>query len=85
MTDNQTAQLRVGSIFNYVLIASERVREINRERASNGQNALSTEEYKRLPLIHDIAAQDIESGRVGIEYLKKIRGRDRRQSPYKMR
>jgi DNA-directed RNA polymerase subunit K/omega len=84
MTDNKTAQLRVDSIYNYVLIASERVREIYRERAASGENALPIEEYKRLPLIYKTAAEDIESGRVGIEYLKKIKSRDRR-SPYKMR
>jgi hypothetical protein len=85
MTDNQTAQLQVGSIYNYVLIASERVREIYRERAASGENSLPPEEYRHLPLIYKTAAEDIESGRVGIEYLKRIGNRDQRKSPYKMR
>lgn len=78
MIDNPTAQAKVGSIFDYVLILSERIRELNRERSEQGLSALPTHEYKKLPKLHDQAAKDIEEGRVGREYLKKISERSNR-------
>jgi DNA-directed RNA polymerase subunit K/omega len=78
MIDNPTAQAKVGNIFDLVLIASERVRELNRERAASGLNSLPTSEYKKLPKLHHQAIDDIEQGRVGREYLKKISDRANR-------
>jgi hypothetical protein len=78
MIDNPTAAAKVGNIFDYVLIASERFREINRQRSASGENGLPTSEYKKLPKIHHVVAQDIESGLVGREYLKRISDRANR-------
>ena len=78
MIDNPTAQATVGNIFDYVLIASERIRELNRERSANGLNALPTSEFKKLPKLHSQANTDIVEGRVGREYLKKISDRANR-------
>ncbi len=78
MIDNPTAREKVGSIFDYVLIVSERFREINRKRAASGENGLPTPEYAKLKKIHIQAAEDIESGLVGREYLKKIGARANR-------
>jgi len=85
MTDNQTAQRSVGSIFNYVLIASERMKEICEERKNSGEAGLSIEEYRRLELPHLKTAREIESGKVGVEYLEKIRERATGKSRRKMR
>ena len=76
MTDNQTAQDRVGSIFNYVLVASERVKEIHRERKAQELNRLPMSQYSKLEKPHAQVAREIESGQVGIEYLLKIRDRE---------
>jgi hypothetical protein len=84
MTDNQTAQARVGSIFNYVLIASERMKEIYEERRSSGEAGMSIEQYKTLELPHLKAAREIESGLVGREYLERL-GRRGRQTEKRMR
>jgi hypothetical protein len=78
MIDNPTAAAKVGNIFDYVLIASERFREINRQRSASGENGLPTHQYKNLPKIHHVVAEDIESGRVGREYLKRISDRANR-------
>jgi hypothetical protein len=75
MIDNPTVQSTVGNIFDYVLIVSERIREINRERATNGLNRLPTEEFAKLDKPHQIAGNDILEGRVGREYLKRISDR----------
>lgn len=72
MIDNQTAQKSVGSIFDFVLIACERVREINRERHDNGLYTASMEVYKTLEKPHAQACREIVEGKVGREYLKKI-------------
>jgi hypothetical protein len=78
MIDNPTAAAKVGNIFDYVLIASERFREINRQRSASGENGLPTNEYAKLKKIHNVVAEDIESGLVGREYLKRISDRANR-------
>ena len=78
MIDNPTAQAKVGNIFDFVLIASERFREINRQRSASGQNGLPTPEYAKLKKIHIQVAEDIQSGSVGREYLKRISDRANR-------
>jgi DNA-directed RNA polymerase subunit K/omega len=72
MIDNPGAQKTIGNIFEYVLVASERVRELNRQRADSGQNGLPPSEYSKLEKLHTVAARDIEEGRVTREYLKRI-------------
>lgn len=72
MIDNPTAQLAVGSIYDFVLIASERVREINRQRTEDGSYLVDMAEYKKLEKPHLQANREIMEGKVGREYLKKI-------------
>ena len=72
MIDNTGAQRAVGSIYEFVLIASERVREINRERANNGVYLGDIQQYKSLEKPHLQACREIVEGKVGREYLKKI-------------
>lgn len=77
MVDNQTAQATCGNIFNFVIIASERMREIYKERKDTGLDRLSVSERKHLEAPHLQVAREITSGTVGIEYLKKIRDKAR--------
>jgi DNA-directed RNA polymerase subunit K/omega len=72
MIDNPGAQLAVGNIYDFVLIASERVREINRERAENGTYLGDVSKFKALEKPHLKACREIVEGKVGREYLKKI-------------
>jgi DNA-directed RNA polymerase subunit omega len=56
----------IGNRFNLVLVAAQRVRELrrgSRPLVANDNNSTS----------HVQALKEIEAGKVGIEYLKKIR------------
>ena len=77
MIDNPGAQAAVGNIYDFVLIASERVREINRERTEDGSFLKGFDSYKKLTKPHLQALEDITTGKVGREYLKKISQRIR--------
>jgi DNA-directed RNA polymerase subunit omega len=56
----------IGNRFNLVLVASARVREIRR-----GSKPLVDNINKSAPSV--LALKEIEAGKVGIEYLKKVR------------
>lgn len=72
MIDNPGAQAAVGNIYEFVLIASERVREINRERSEDGTYLGGILQYKSLEKPHLKATREIVEGKVGREYLKKV-------------
>jgi DNA-directed RNA polymerase subunit K/omega len=72
MIDNPGAQRAVGNIYEFVLIASERVREINRERANDGVYLGGINQYKSLEKPHLKACREIVEGKIGREYLKKV-------------
>lgn len=78
MIDNPSALATVGNIYEYVLIASERMREIYIHRKDTGLDKLPPGSRKNKELPHDQVAREILSGEVGLEYLKKIRNRERR-------
>ena len=63
------------------MIASERVREINRQRDESGENALPTDQYKKLEKAHLLAGREIEAGLINRdEYMRKVARRARRQN-----
>ena len=72
MIDNPGAQAAVGNIYDFVLIASERVREINRDRAAAGTYLGDVSQYKALEKPHLKACREIVEGKIGREYLKKV-------------
>lgn len=72
MIDNPGARAAVGSIYDFVLIASERVREINRERLESGVLLGGVQVLKTLEKPHVQACREIVEGRIGREYLKKV-------------
>lgn len=72
MIDNPGAQAAVGNIYDFVLIASERVREINSERHQSGVYLDGISRYKTLEKPHLKACREIVEGKVGREYLKKV-------------
>jgi len=78
MIDNPSAQLAVGNIYDFVLIASERVREINSERHQSGIYLDGIDRYKTLEKPHLQAVREVVEGKVGLEYLKKVSRRIRR-------
>ena len=84
MIDNQGAQAAVGNIFDFVLIASERIREINRERYNNGTYSADMDVYRHLEKPHQQAVREMVEGKVGREYLKKL-GRKTQKSKHIMR
>jgi hypothetical protein len=79
MVDNPTAQATCGSIFNYVLVASERTKEIHQQRKTSGLSGLPTTEYRKLEKIHTQVAREIQEGTVGLEYLLRISDRHNKQ------
>jgi DNA-directed RNA polymerase subunit K/omega len=72
MIDNPGAQRAVGNIYDFVLIASERVREINLERHESGVYLGDINQYKSLEKPHLKACREIVEGKIGREYLKKV-------------
>lgn len=71
MNDFEKATKNIGNIFDMVLIASHRMREIHRKR--NEQEKLkiidtAARKNKTVPAVQ--AIKDIETGLVGREYLK---------------
>lgn len=61
---SQEAAEKVGGLFNLVLIVSTRVRELKRGHAPKIVTTAG-------PSV--TAIQEVEQGKIGIEYLKKIR------------
>ena len=69
MNDTERCVEQVGgNRFNLVLIASHRVREIK-----HGSRPLVDNANNSTPAV--LALREIEEGHIGIEYLKKIRGK----------
>ena len=85
MIDNPTAQATIGNIYDFVLIASERIREINRARSEDGTYGnVDMTVYKKLEKPHLQACREIVEGKIGLEYLKKV-GRRIKKNRYSMR
>lgn len=76
MNDFELAAKKIGNRFDLVLIASERMREIHRSRRAQEdlgeRSQLQANRNKSIPPAHQ-AISDIESGKVGKEYLIKIK------------
>jgi DNA-directed RNA polymerase omega subunit len=77
MNDFEKAVDMVGNRFDLVLIASERVRELNRLRREQGYRKISTNKEDTIPVFQAIT--DIETGLVGREYLTRINERHARK------
>lgn len=76
MNDFERANNMIGNRFEMVLIASERMREIHRERKSFYQENVPTIElFKKMPVPAIQAISDIESGKVTRQYLEKVKDR----------
>ena len=80
MIDNPTARAAVGNIYEFVLIASERVREINKERSDSEVFLGGIDVVKTLEIPHLMATREIIEGKVGREYLKKVSRRIRQNT-----
>ena len=63
--DTELCVKMIGNRFNLVLVASQRVREIRR-----GSRPLVDNANNSSPSV--LALKEIEQGKVGIEYLKKL-------------
>ena len=66
MIDTDKCVEMIGDRFNLVLVAAHRTREISR-----GSHPLIDNANKSTPCV--LALSEIEHGKVGIEYLRKIR------------
>ena len=82
MNDFEKAAKNVGNRFNLVLIASERMREIHRKRREQENLGIVSETKRKQHVVPaEQAISDIESGLVGIEYLSRIRSKDKKRKP----
>jgi DNA-directed RNA polymerase subunit K/omega len=72
MISNNEVQAAGLTIFEFVLVSSERIREINRKRRNNGEYALAISERSKLKKPHVVAVEEITSGKIGKEYLRKV-------------
>jgi DNA-directed RNA polymerase omega subunit len=80
MNDYERATQRIGNRFNLVLIAAQRLREIQSKRNQEmDKNPDALELNRRRPVPAHQAITDIENGLVGLEYLGKIANRDRQR------
>jgi len=66
VTDTDKCVEMIGNRFNLVLVAAQRARELRR-----GSRPLVENINNSTPIV--LALKEIEQGKVGIEYLKKIR------------
>lgn len=80
MNDFERAAKNIGNRFNLVLVASERVREIHRERMKQAEEGL-LDFSKRQTVPAEQAISEIEDGTIGKEYLKKVKVRNKRKRP----
>lgn len=76
MDEFSRAAERIINKFDLILIASERVREIEKQRRKELEGAAGQSRRKQLPL-HTEAFKDIAEGKVGQEYLLKVADRGR--------
>jgi DNA-directed RNA polymerase subunit K/omega len=80
MNDFDKATRNAGNRFDLVLIASERMREIHaqrRKQEQEGDFSLTDRKTHMVPAYQ--AVRDIEEGRVGREYLAKVKDRSQRR------
>lgn len=76
MNDVDRAAKNIGNRFDLVLVASERMREIHRDRRTQEQSGdQDTLQRKHVPIPSAQALTEIEQGKVGTEYLARIQER----------
>lgn len=73
MNDYDKAAKKIGNRFDFVLVATERLRELRREQKNLEEAGFLDKSTKRKELLHSKAISDIENGVVGMEYLDRIR------------
>lgn len=83
MNDFDKATAMIGNRFNMVLVASERMRELHKQRKElEDHGDLSVAARRKEPPPHTVAVSDIEEGRVGKEYLLKLKDRRKRKTKF---
>lgn len=73
---DNNAPKKVGNVFEYILVASQRTREINIQRNNTGENSQLRDKNSKREYPHQQAAREITEGTVGREYLRKVKSRD---------
>lgn len=81
MNDFEKACKNVGNRFDLVLIASERMREIYRQRLEEMWDESKREERKKSSPPCQQAISEVESELINREYLQKIRSRTKKKKP----
>lgn len=89
MNDFDKMRDKIGNRFDLVLVASERLRELHAERKQQDEelkySGTSPSQYlnerKRMEIPTMRAFNEIESGQVGRDYLKKIKQRRLKSKP----
>lgn len=83
MNDIDLATTKVGNRFDLVLVSSERLREVHRARKLKDEEVGTYDivQRKREPTMNFTVMQEIEQGKIGREYLHKVKARGRRQRP----
>lgn len=79
MNDYDKAVKKIGNRFDFVLVATERLRELRREERRLEEAGL-LEPGKRKESLHHRAISDIENGVVGREYLDNVKRRTNTKS-----
>lgn len=75
MNDYDKAVKNIGNRFDFVLVASERLRELRREQKRLHDAGFIDSKNLSKELLHQQAVTDIENGKVGLEYLDRVKDR----------
>lgn len=82
MNDFDKAVKKIGNRFDFVLVATERLRELRKEQRNLEEAGLQDKSINRKEPLCYKAISDIENGIAGIEYLTVIRHRARKKSKF---
>jgi len=83
MNDFDKATAKIGNRFDMVLVASERMRELHKQRKDlEDHGDLSVETRRKEAPPHWVAVNDIEEGRVDRQYLHRLKDRRKKRSKF---
>lgn len=83
MNDFDAANKKIGNRFDLVLVASERMRELHKQRRDKEELGNLTVEQRRKEIPpHWQAINDVETGLVDRTYLEKLKSRGRKRQRF---
>ena len=82
MDDYDRAVKKIGNRFDFVLVATERLRELKREQKIAEEFSTAGRAVRRGQPLHSKAIAEILDGTIGMDYLEKVKAKGRRKRQY---